>query len=82
MTMVACGVRRLYKGVPLRAAKVFWQTLAAVSLGRARVDVDVALADLPGCRTGRVGTECGVRVHEVLSGLIVGRILLGPAPNN
>jgi hypothetical protein len=26
-TMVASGVRRLYKGVPLRAPKVFWQTL-------------------------------------------------------
>jgi hypothetical protein len=25
-TMVASGVRRLYKGVPLRATKVFWQT--------------------------------------------------------
>ena len=55
--------------------------VAAVSLGLARVDVDVALADLAGCRTGGIGTEYVVRVHEVLSGLVVGRILLGPATN-
>jgi len=53
--------------------------LAAVSLGLARVDLDVTLGALPGCRTGGIGTEYGMRVHEVLSGLVVGRILLGPA---
>jgi len=53
--------------------------ITAASLGLARVDLDVAFADLPGCRTGGIGTECGVRVHAVPSGLVVGRILLGPA---
>jgi hypothetical protein len=44
------------------------------------VDLDVALAALAGCRTAGIGTEYGVRVHELLSGLVVGRILLpGPA---
>ena len=43
------------------------------------MDVDVALADVPGCRTGGIGTEYIVRVHEIPSGLVVGKILLGPA---
>ncbi len=32
-TIVACGVRRLYKGVPLRAEKVFRQTSQRYRLG-------------------------------------------------
>src|SRR5215211_1150883 len=53
--------------------------VAAVSLGRARVDLDVALSALCGCRTVGIGTEYIVRVHEIPSGLVVGKILLGPA---